>query len=137
MSAQSGPRRWAWWLLRLWVTVETLDAFLQPVFAGRFLSGDFTMLTVHRTNGTYAGVLSVSLVVVAIVAWRVSRVPGRIVLGMVVLGPLAALQIFLGFSRTLGVHVPLGVAMIALSGWLTVWMWTHHPAGRRTRREQR
>jgi hypothetical protein len=101
------------------------------VFAGRFLSGDFAMLSLHRANATYVGVLSVSLPVVAIIAWRVSLVPGRIVLGMAALAPLAALQIVLGFGRTLGIHVPLGVAIIGLSGWLTVWMWTHHPAGRR------
>ncbi|GIH15971.1 hypothetical protein [Rugosimonospora africana] len=126
-----GPTFCAWWLLRLWVTLQALDAFLQPVFEGRFLSGDYAMLSLHRTNATYVGVLSVSLPVVAVVAWRVSQVPGRIVLGMAALAPLAALQIVLGFSRTLGIHVPLGVAILGLSGWLTVWMWTHHPAGKR------
>jgi hypothetical protein len=139
----TGPRlvhtSWAWWLLRLWVTLQALDAFLQPVFEGRFLSGDFAMLSLHRTNATYVGVLSVGLPVVAVVAWRVCLVPGRVVLGMAALAPLVALQIVLGFSRTLGIHVPLGVAIIGLSGWLTAWMWTHHPEGHRmaTTRRQR
>jgi hypothetical protein len=128
--ARAAPR-WAWWLLRLIVTAQAIDAFLQPVFEGRFLSGDFAMLSLHRTNGTYVGVLSMTLLVVALIAWRIVPVPGRVVLGMVALGPVAGLQIFLGFTRTLGIHVPLGVLIIGLSGWLTVWMWTHRPPGRR------
>jgi hypothetical protein len=131
LSVEAGPSwaaTWAWWVLRLLVTVQAVDTFLQPVLAGRFLSGDFGMLSLHRQNGTYAGGLSVGVTVVALVAWRVSRVPGRIVFGLVLLGPIAGLQIYLGFTRTLGIHVPLGVALVALSGWLVVWVWTHHPA---------
>jgi hypothetical protein len=136
VAAPSAPGRWAWWLLRLLVTVQALDAFLQAVFEGRFLAGDFAMLGLHRTNGTLVGGASMGVLVASVVAWRVARVPGRIVLGLALLGPLAGLQIFLGFRRTLGIHVPLGVAIIALSGWLGVWLWTHHPAGD-TGRERR
>lgn len=126
-----------WWLLRLVVTAQTIDAFLQPVFEGRFLSGDFAMLSLHRTNGTFVGALSMTAMVVALVAWRLAGVPGRVVAGVVVLGPLAGLQIFLGFSRVLGIHVPLGVALIALSGWLVVWLWTHHPGTGKPAAERR
>jgi hypothetical protein len=125
-----GPRRrpaWGWWVLRFWVTAQAVDAFLQPVFEGRFLSGDFGMLAMHRTNGTYVGVVSVSQVVVAVAAWWVSRVPMKVVLTVVALGAAAGLQIYLGFSRDLGLHIPLGVAIIAVSGGLAVWMWTNRP----------
>ena len=118
---------WGWWALRLSLTVQAVDAFLQPVFEGRFLSGDFAMLATHRTNGTYVGVVSVSQVVLAIVAWWVSRVPMKVVLTIVALGATAGLQIYLGFHRDLGLHIPLGVALIGVSGWLAVWMWTHRP----------
>lgn len=120
-------RTLAWWLLRLLVTAQALDAFLQPVLEGRFLSGDFAMLALHRTNGTIVGGLSVSVFVAALLVGRVARVPARIVVGLALLGPIAGLQIFLGFTRVLGIHVPLGVAFVALSWWLLVWLWTHNP----------
>jgi hypothetical protein len=133
IGSEPGPPRWAWWLLRVFLTAQTIDAFLQPVFEGRFLAGDFAMLAVHRTNGTYVGVLAISQIVVAIVAWRVSRVPGAVVAAVVALGVAAGLQIYLGFNRILGIHVPLGVAIIVVSGWLVVWIWTHRPGGQPAR----
>jgi hypothetical protein len=121
------PPGWAWWVLRAFVTLQALDAFLQPVLEGRFLSGDFAMLALHRTNGTYVGVLSVSQIVVALVAWRVSKLPGRVLAVVIALGAAAGLQIFLGFTRSLGIHVPLGVLIIGCSGGLAFWIWTHRP----------
>jgi len=129
-------RGWAWWLLRILVTVQALDAFLQPVSEGRFLSGDFAMLSLHRTNGTIVGGLSVAVLVASLVLWRVAPIPGRIVVGLALLGPLAGLQVFLGFARVLGIPVPLGVAFIVLSAWLLVWLWTHGPVTTGTRRER-
>jgi hypothetical protein len=128
--ARTTPPGWAWWLLRAFLTVQATEAFLQPVFEGRFLSGDFAMLAAHRTNATYVGVLAIIQIVVAIVAWRVSLIPGAIVAGVVALAAATTLEIYLGFNRVLGVHVPLGVAIIGVSGWLAVWMWTHRPLGR-------
>lgn len=131
-AAPTTPPGWAWWLLRAFLTAQATDVLLQPVFAGRFLSGDFAMLAAHRTNATYVGVLSVGQILVAFLARRVSRLPGAIVTMVVALGAATALQIYLGFSRVLGIHVPLGVAIVGVSGWLAGWMWTHHPAGQPT-----
>jgi hypothetical protein len=41
------------------------------------------------------------------------------------------LQIGMGFSRQLGVHVPLGVGIVTASVLLTAWVWT--PSARRAR----
>src|SRR5437879_1836345 len=46
-------RRWPWILLRVTSVLLAVDAFLQPVLAGRFLSGDFGMLAAHEHNATY------------------------------------------------------------------------------------
>jgi hypothetical protein len=121
------PPSWAWRLLRVYATVQAVDAILQPVFEGRFLSGDYAMLAAHSSNGIAVGVLSISQIAVAVVAWRVSRLPSRIVVAMAALGAATALQIALGFSRNLGVHIPLGVAIIAGSARLAAWTWTHGP----------
>jgi heme A synthase len=137
---KKGPpgRRWPWWLLRSFLTIQAADVVFQPVFAGRFLSGDFAMLTAHRTNATYVGILSISQIFVAILAWRTAQAPSSLVGATVALAAAVALQIFLGFARILGIHVPLGVAVVAFSSWLAIWTWTHGPGDRLTvlRREQ-
>jgi hypothetical protein len=141
LSPRAAPppaaRAWAWWLMRLLVTVQAVDAFLQPVLAGRFLSGDFAMLTLHRTNGTIVGGVSMGVLVASLIFWRLARPSGWIVLGLALLGPLAGLQILLGFTRVLGIHVPLGVAFITLSAWLVVWLWRNGPDRPRVARQER
>jgi hypothetical protein len=43
---------------------------------------------------------------------------------MVALFLVVGLQIGMGFSRTLEVHIPLGVAIVTMSVLLTIWVWT-------------
>jgi len=126
-GAQAGTPGWAWWVLRIWCTLQAVDVFLQPVFEGRFLSGDYSMLQAHATNAIIVGAVTITQVAVAILAWRVSRLPGRVVAAFAALALAVPIQITLGFSRILGIHVPLGVAIIAVSARLTAWMWTHRP----------
>lgn len=124
-------RRWPWQLLRVTLCVLAVDVLAQAVLAGRFLSGDFASLTVHEFNGAkLAGSLSFALIVVAIVAWRVGGGPGWLVLVAVVLSGAVVGQIVLGFTHVLGLHIPLGVTIIGVSGWLAVWVCTHEPADR-------
>lgn len=121
-------RRWPWLLLRVTLCLLALDVLAQAVLAGRFLSGDFAMLTAHELNGAkIAGSLSFAVVVVAILAWRAGGgpfwpVPVAVVVALAVVG-----QIVLGFGHVLGVHVPLGVTIIGVAGWLAVWVCTHEP----------
>lgn len=117
-------RRWPMTLLRVTITLQALDAFLQPVFAGRFLSGDFTMLAVHRSNATQVLLgLSVIQVVVSVIAWRRGGAPGRVVVATSVLLAAIGTQVGLGFARVLGVHIPLGVLIIATLIALAIWVW--------------
>jgi hypothetical protein len=116
--------RTTWWVFRILPTVLAVDAYLQAVLAGRFLSGDFGMLLGHRFNGTLGvAILSFLLVVVSIVAWRTELVPGHAVAYATALSGAIVLQIIMGFDRNLGVHIPLGVAVIALSTIMAVWAW--------------
>lgn len=142
-TAPPGRRRstrdWPWWLFRVTLCVQALDSLAQAVLAGRFLSGDFAMLAVHEFNAT-RGVVIVAFaqIVVAVLAWRRSGGPGSLVVLVVLLGLATVGQIVLGFTRVLGLHIPLGVAIIATAGWLAVWVCTHRPTDRPfARREPR
>lgn len=116
-------RGWVWWMLRVFVTALTVDAYLQAVLAGRFLSGDYGMLLAHRLNADGVAILSFVIVAAAILAWRKGRAPGVLVLLTAALSAAVVGQIATGYNRILGVHVPLGVAVIVLSTVLTVWAW--------------
>jgi hypothetical protein len=116
--------RTTWWVFRILTTVLSVDAYLQAVLAGRFLSGDFGMLYAHRINGVDGvAILSFVLIVVSVVAWRTELMPGRVVAYATALSGAVVLQILMGFDRVLGVHIPLGVAIIALSTIMAVWAW--------------
>ena len=82
------------------------------------------MLLGHRYNGA-DGVtwLSVALIVMAVIAWRTGQASGHLVVLSVVLTGLTVLQVLMGFNRVLGVHIPLGVGIIALASVLAVWAW--------------
>lgn len=114
---------WPRWVVRVASLVAAIMLFDQAIFAGQFLSGVYPMLHIHRENATYAGIS----VLVAATAAVLYRWPGRgpwwpIVAYLALFG-LIALQIVLGFSQTLAVHIPLGVTIILTGGVLAVLMW--------------
>jgi hypothetical protein len=115
------------WPFRLTMTVAAVLLFNQAIFAGRMLSGSFPALQTHRDNATYAGL---AVLIAALCAVPI-RWPGRGPLWPALAGlglfALIALQILLGFSRVLIVHVPLGVSIIALGVLLTIWAWRYRP----------
>jgi hypothetical protein len=137
-SVEPEPRRtrtpqtvsaWPWWLMRVIVTIQALDALLQAVFAGRFLSGDFNMLLVHRANGTQILLgLCLLQVIASVIAWRRAGVPGWIPGVSVLLLAACGVQVSMGFNRVLGVHIPLGVIIIGAVALLAIWVWRHGPA---------
>lgn len=118
---------WTWWLLRLGVSAQALSTFLQPIFAGRFLAGDFSMLAVHRTGGSVTGVVTLLQLVTTMLAWRLGRAPVQLVFAAVLFGVEIAVQLYVGFAHLLGLHLPLGVAIVGCNGWLLAWVWRHGP----------
>jgi hypothetical protein len=118
---------WSWYLLRAGVTVQALLTFLQPVYAGRFLSGDFGMLQLHRFNGTLVGIATMVQLPTTLLVWLVGRGPWQLFAIAVAFGVAVALQLYAGFNHVLGLHIPLGVTIVGCAGWLLVWVWRHGP----------
>jgi heme A synthase len=116
------------WPYRLCMSAAALLLFDQAVFAGQFLGGSYPALGTHRENATVAGVAVLVAALCAGLLWRPGRGPVRPLIGTIALFGLVALQIAIGFARTLTVHVPLGVAIIGMSVGLTVSAWRHRPA---------
>ncbi len=111
------------WLLRVTVTVEAILAIAQPIFIGAFLQGNYNALTWHKTNATLLGVAAFAMTAAAVLDWRPGRGPGWVALACVAVVVAIVVQIVFGYSRTLAVHIPLGVLVVTASVLLLVWSW--------------
>jgi heme A synthase len=105
------------------MTVAAVLLFDQAVYAGQFLSGTFGALHTHRENATFAAIATLVAAVAAIPIRWPGGGPFWPMLACVGLFGLIALQIALGFARTLTVHIPLGVSIILLAVLLVIWAW--------------
>lgn len=120
------------WLLRTVMTLHAVDVFLQAVFAGRFLSGDYGMLGAHGTNAFVVVIIGLVQVILAVLYWRPGRGPGWPALATAGLLVAESIQMELGFTRIIGVHVPLGVAIVSAAILMLVWAWGRSFGRRRT-----
>ena len=130
-AAPPGPRV-TLWLLRAAVSAFLLAVLVQPVLAGRYLSGEVDALGVHASN---AGVVILLAMVVAAASLLFAT------LGRGRFWPLpVAVALFLsagfqtgsGYARQLALHIPLGVAIVTAAVLLAVAVW--RPSMRRPRR---
>lgn len=118
--------------LRIVAGPHAVLALLQPIFAGLYLTGDFDALHWHGLiNGHIVQLLGIIQLVVAICYVTIGR--GRFV--PLVAGVLIFLgegmQVAMGYARELGIHIPLGVAIVA--GQLLLALWAFGPHARRGR----
>lgn len=116
----STPIRWSF---RTVITLHALAAVVQAVFAGRFLAGDYDLLSAHFINSQVVGGLAIAQVVTGLVYWRPGG--GRLWPALTSLGLLALepIQIAAGIKRVIGIHVPLGVLIVSFALLFAVWAW--------------
>ena len=125
-GARTGPA-WPAWVFRIVVTAQAVLAFNQAVFAGRFINGDYGAVATHSTGAGIVEAVLMLEVVAAVLLWRPGRGPGWPILAALGLFLLVGVQIALGFTRALAVHVPLGVTIIVLDILMLVWAWRYRP----------
>jgi hypothetical protein len=119
------------WLLRTILTVHLVAVLAQPVLAGLFLAGDVDAIGVHSVNAVLIELLGLVAMLVSIGYVTAGR--GRVWVLPVLVGLflVEAVQAVVGYTRTLQLHVPLGVVVVVLSLLLAAWIWT--PAAARPR----
>lgn len=96
----------------------------QPVLAGRFLEGSYEALKPHGAIG--GGLIPLTWIVgaAAFLAWRPGRFGPFPLVASGLLSALMIVQVVAGYSRTLGVHLPLGVAIVATGLAMLGWAWS-------------
>lgn len=124
------------WLLRIVLVLHLALAVSQPLTIGRYLDGVFSMVQVHGTLGSVLFLVTMVAVVAAIgYAFAGGRIWVTPVLGVVTF--VEMIQVGMGYSRLLGIHVPLGVATVVAAVLLCWWSWTADARRGRPRRERR
>lgn len=119
----SAPHLVLLWTFRLLSTVQAIVFLLQPVSIGSFLQGSYEAMTLHSIAGSilvpvtmFVGALGAVLAIVGRRWWLLGA--------SVVLVVATTMQVGLGYTRLLSLHVPLGVLLVALALWLAGWSWT-------------
>ncbi len=104
------------WLLRLIVVVHALVALAQAAFAGGFLDGGSGALNLHQLTGTSV-ITTISLlqVIVAVACWRRGQQAAWFAATSFSLFVAEMIQIGLGFTDRLALHVPLGTAIFGVA----------------------
>jgi hypothetical protein len=88
------------------------------VFAGLFLDGNRSWLAWHEANASLIQLLALVQALLAVGVWRTGRGSGWLVLAGVVLLLAVVVQAGAGYNHQLALHVPLGVAILGLTGTL-------------------
>jgi hypothetical protein len=110
------------WLLRGIAFVQLAMLAFQPVLAGLFLDGELDAIAVHGLSGSLLVLTDMAQVVAALLYFLAGRGklwPLLLTAGMWL--PLG-IQIGMGHSRNMLVHIPLGVTLIVLQVVLFVWL---------------
>ncbi|MFI7677405.1 hypothetical protein [Actinophytocola sp. NPDC049390] len=111
------------WLLRVVATVHLVMVLAQPVLAGMFLTGNVDAITMHGLIGSVLAAVSLALIGTTLL-YVLRRGRLWVLPVMVALFLAVGFQIGLGHSRSLGAHIPLGVAIVTASVLIAVWVWS-------------
>jgi hypothetical protein len=124
----------ACWTLRIAATIQLILLGSQPIIIGQYLDGRYAMIGVHADVGTALTLLG--FLFIGLTSWY-ALAGGRwwvMPFGLIFVFAIE-IQLGMGYAGQLGIHVPLGVAVIALGVAFGAWVWT--PAARRARPRRR
>lgn len=121
-STISGRRGPAWRrVLASLAGLQAIAVLSQAWLAGGFLTGISGFLEVHRTMAFgVIQLIAYLAVIVAILYWRPGRGPTWPIAVTAVSVVAIGVQIAVGFSNVLQVHIPLGVSIFGLNLWLAI-----------------
>ncbi len=130
-------RTWPIVILRLLSVLILLQVLTQAALAGGFITGNVKLLGLHSANGIALTLTTSALLPAAILLVRPGRGPWWPIAFSILMWWLVTLQIGFGFARQVGLHIPLGVAIMSLISGFTWWSIAHRGPSRSNDRVRR
>ncbi|HLR86082.1 MAG TPA: hypothetical protein VK059_14090 [Nocardioidaceae bacterium] len=109
------------WILVVILGVHAAIAFNQSVLAGMYLSGSLDAMEWHGAIGSALTVVVMVQSLVSLLFFFPGRGPWWPLVASIALFFVEGLEIGMGYARTLGLHIPLGVAIIVVTIGMFVW----------------
>jgi hypothetical protein len=107
--------------LRAAAGLHAVAICLQPVFAGIYLNGSPAGMRMHQPTGLALVFLGLAQLLAATFWWRTGgRWTAPAASLLIVAGEVV--QVSMGYSRQLAIHIPLGVALVAGTVIFAVWV---------------
>lgn len=129
------PLPLAIWLVRPLAILHAAMTIAQPLSIGRYLDGVIGALDWHSILGSTLVVVTMAMGAAALIAVAL-RGTFWLLLAPTLLFFAEGLQIGMGHSRVLSLHVPLGVIIVVVAIWYAIWVCLPrigHPRARSTR----
>jgi hypothetical protein len=117
-------------IVRVLSVVVLLQVLVQAALAGGFVTGDIGLLGLHSANGILLVLTTAALLPATVLLLRPGRGPWWPIVFSVVLWWLVAVQVGFGFSRRVGLHIPIGVAIMSLVSGFAWWAFLQRGASR-------
>lgn len=125
---------WALWTLRISTAAIAVLVFLQPVFAGLFITGDVGILRLHSAMADIITVLTLFQILAAILLWWPARGAAWPMWACTGFFLAAGFQTGLGHGRVIAAHIPTGVLVFGFAIVLALASWSPRLRVRRPRR---
>lgn len=139
--AESAPTRRvgfsvARWVLRVVATIQAVLLISQPILIGQYLDGRYAMIKMH--SDVAAGLTVMAFLFMLLTVWF-SLAGGRwwVLPFGPVFGFAVIVQAGVGYASQLGIHIPLGVAVVVVGVGFAIWCWMPRSGRVRPSRRQR
>jgi hypothetical protein len=122
-------------VLKVVALTHAVAVCLQPVLAGSYLNGSGSALRIHEPIGLGVVFLCLGQLLIATIYWRAG---GRGWPALLTAAALFAegLQVAMGYTHNLALHIPLGITLVGTTVAFAVWTWRPAARVRRTAKGQ-
>jgi hypothetical protein len=114
-------------VLKVVALTHAVAVCLQPALAGSYLNGSGAALRIHEPIGLGVVFLCLGQLLIATIYWRAGGRGWPVLLTAAVLFA-EGLQVSMGYTHNLALHIPLGITLVGTTVAFAVW--TCRPAAR-------
>lgn len=125
MPENRPARRWPIAVIRSLTLIVLLQVLIQAALAGGFVTGHVSLLGLHSANAILLVLTSAALLPATILLVGSGRGPSWPIAFSALLWVAILLQAGLGFARLVGLHIPLGMAVMGLTAVLNWWAFAY------------